>query len=915
MAATDNSLVQTRVTTKGERSNSPNDPHLRNAETSTSQSAGNVHLNKAVVQTRLITHDQIKDHSKVPAATTGLERERDAADPSLSRNPRATLKDTPNPFNSAEETITQPVHAGNLKDFGASRDSKGQLTQPKGTMTDYDTDVEYLSNANTFQHLRGHSSSKPINSSLGEDDAKTYPVATSSSVAYRNPGSKGFPPLPTIIENVQGLHPRQSGNLDRKESPNVKEKSDNTLAQEKVEEQNLALRNTKDYVLPHLRKPSQVEHSRPSDGTVKVSPLTSHATRKERPLYILPHLRRPENKDVVVTPTPGRAPINKVESEGKANLPHLYLPQPRPSSYERLDAPMKTTQKEASLLKTYPPEALAASVNSPAHKTDVVSNVTNVSPLRPSKPFLGEHLLPTGRTRTQGLENQTIVENVQSGPSAKGKEIMYPPTHPASSMKPEQSTLVSFVSGNHQRVMKTKDVGSPAAIDQGQPAPLSAGGNEGSNKAHHLPALFVLNAIQSPARQNSFSSSVVAIASQSSDPSAQISELSAELNFEQHWQGRNASERSEVASVVKKQESDDENFGIIDDTMIEHQLAGWDGNFQPPPIEWNDRDMYNRKKTEHIEGIRRWVLARRQEHIMFPCLLQTVDNEAYTSGYALAIGETNFAEAPDEMAHFTIRNEDPFSMAHMNQTATQSAQNYALRKKGMDERKNAARDIRKAYRRELKRGPIKLPPNPHKPKANIYIRLAQPRDMGPVTQIYNYYVRHSVVVEELEPTEVRQWREILQQTLDNKFAFFVAVVKGGQGTQEGWEDIVGFAYAEPHTSEEQSSFGYFCEMQVYVSTFDEEHIHKGIGKSLVDRVLWSLDSTYHYRNGCVFVCDPKIRAAYECGGNLIQKNIMIKVPFDADDDSQFQWIKKWLEGFGFVHAGTLPRVGRKFKKQ
>lgn len=876
MATSENSVAQTRVTfemTKGECSDTPTNPPLRDSETSNSQSFDNFSLDKAAEQTKLTNHIQTKYHSESPTGTISLERERDATDSGVPPKPRTPLKDALNLSKLAENTATQSVRAGNWKDFDAWRDPTGQLTQPKGTLTDYDTDGGYLSKTNPSQHLHGRSSSKPTNLSLSEDSAKTYSVATSPSVTHRSPGQKGFPPLPTITEH-------------------------NDFA--------------------------------PSD-------LGASPQEKERKSYVLPHLRTPEKKDIAVNPTSGGAQINKldypkltkrveqlsmpnqVESEDK-DLPHLRLPQAKSSSYQKngcLGATIGTAQKGASLFKTHPSEALAASVDSPVYnKTDVVCNVTNVSSPRPSKHFLGEHLLPTGKARSQQLaSHQTTVEKPQSGPAGSEKEIMYPPTYPADSMKPEQSMPVSFVSGAHLKKETPNDASSPDALDQGQPAPLSADGNEGSNKAHPLPALSVLSAIQSPARQNSLSSSVDSIAGQCSDPSARVSELSAELDFEQHWQGRNASERSEVVFVEKKQEPDDRFFEIIDDTQLEHQLAGWDGNFQPPPIEWNDRDMYNRKKAEHIEGIKRWVLARRQAHIMSPCLLQTVDNEAYTSGYALAIGETNFAEAPDEMAHFTIRNEDPFSMAHMDQTAAQSAQNFAARKKGMDERKNAAREEKQARRRELKRGPIKLPPNPHKPKANIYIRLAQPHDMGPVSHIYNYYVRRSVVVEELEPTEVRQWREILRQTLNDKFAFFVAVMKGGKGVQQGLEEVVGFAYAEPHTLEEQSSFGYFCEMQVYVSAFDELHIHQGIGKSLVDRVLWSLDSTYHYRNGCAFVCDPKIRASYECGGNLIQKNIMIKVPFDADDDSEFQWIKKWLESFEFVHTGTLPRVGRKLNKQ
>ncbi|KAL8747824.1 MAG: hypothetical protein Q9190_000324 [Brigantiaea leucoxantha] len=413
---------------------------------------------------------------------------------------------------------------------------------------------------------------------------------------------------------------------------------------------------------------------------------------------------------------------------------------------------------------------------------------------------------------------------------------------------------------------------------------------------------------------NSINSSTASVRDKNSDPSACVSGFSEGFDFENHWRGQNPSERSEVVYTGKKQPAAaDEHFEIVDPSTIEFELAGWDGKFQPPPIEWHLRDQFNSRKLEHIERIKGWVICCHAEHKNSPCLLETKGNEAYTSGDALAIGENNFATPPPKKAHHTVRSEDPFTMSHISQTAGEAAKNYVAKKK-KHKTSMITRAEKRAYREELKKSlpQIFRTSDLHKPKANIYIRPAEPVDMGQICHIYNYYVRTSVVVEDLFPTQVSQWRNVLAQTVDEKFAFIVAVMMGGRG-RSGFEEIVGFSFAESHTSEERSSYSYFCEMQVYTSA---KYPHQGIGKSLVDRMVFSLDAHYHNWGGCEFRIDDRERTFYEFGGRSTIKNILIKVMYDADDEREFQKVKDWLKReFEFEHVGTMPRVGRKLDKQ
>lgn len=50
-----------------------------------------------------------------------------------------------------------------------------------------------------------------------------------------------------------------------------------------------------------------------------------------------------------------------------------------------------------------------------------------------------------------------------------------------------------------------------------------------------------------------------------------------------------------------------------------------------------------------------------------------------------------------------------------------------------------------------------LPPNPHAPAANIYLRPAEFKDMGQVTRIDNYYVRETNFVLHLDPVDELHW--------------------------------------------------------------------------------------------------------------------------------------------------------------
>ncbi|MCJ1462049.1 hypothetical protein MMC07_000649 [Pseudocyphellaria aurata] len=195
----------------------------------------------------------------------------------------------------------------------------------------------------------------------------------------------------------------------------------------------------------------------------------------------------------------------------------------------------------------------------------------------------------------------------------------------------------------------------------------------------------------------------------------------------------------------------------------------------------------------------------------------------------------------------------------------------------------------------------------HTPPVNFYIRSADEKDLKQISEIYNYYVLHSVVAIESEPLTEQQWRGRWIDATESNYAFLVAVQMNPKGTSS--ETVCGFAYSDDF-GDDRSAWRYTCELQCYVGNWT---LRTGIGKSLVDRMMSALDPTYVVRAGAKLEgIETPIRDE-GCGVRVIHK-VVINISHSAKDLDTLEWQKQWLAKFQFAHAVTLPGVGRKFGK-
>ena len=345
-----------------------------------------------------------------------------------------------------------------------------------------------------------------------------------------------------------------------------------------------------------------------------------------------------------------------------------------------------------------------------------------------------------------------------------------------------------------------------------------------------------------------------------------------------------------------------------DKLEYEHELAQpWDGGWRPAPVEWDVRPSFDNNDRRHIAFMENWMNDRTQEALDRPVLVDK-SKPSFLTGEELAGGYAVLSSPINQEDHETIRPDDPMTHEKAEQTAAKSAKAFNKeRRMTKKELKEEKRWVREAIRRRDEN--YVPPPNPHVPLANIFIRPAQRSDMRQIADIYNYYVANSVLAAEQLPMDEAQWRGRWESAAAEKYAFLVAVLKNQGNRRIVAEVIVGFAYAEDHGAMD-NAYRYTCELQFWVAN---SYLRQGIGKTLVDRMLTSLDPFYTSRNGTDFCAHDQNR--YEMGGPRFIYNVIVNILYPAKDDTDFQWKKAWLAQWDFEQTGTVPLIAYKLRQE
>lgn len=358
-----------------------------------------------------------------------------------------------------------------------------------------------------------------------------------------------------------------------------------------------------------------------------------------------------------------------------------------------------------------------------------------------------------------------------------------------------------------------------------------------------------------------------------------------------------------------------------------HGLAGWDGKWNPAPVEWGLRPAFDHGSKDHIEFMATWLEQNQAQAETNPIELNTED-PGFRAGTAPAAGGRTLGSPIDTKTHDTILPDDDFTKAKRHETAntasdllkdrirapgSKSKEVYRAEYGSKAERK-AQRESYSGLVEELETVPSPhLAVNPHIPKAKIYIRPVESGDLRQVANIYNHYVDHSVVVPEMKRLNERQWAARLADCRESNYAFLVAVqlvAKDGVNNRRGQQEtICGFVYADDY-GDKENAWRYTCELQVYVGSWI---LRKGVGKSLIDRMMVALDPEYIPRGAVKFNGGAEA-VRYEGGGVRVIRKVVITLPYAAKDENTLQWQKEWLSQWRFEQMGCLLGIGRKLDK-
>ncbi|WTO73292.1 GNAT family N-acetyltransferase (plasmid) [Streptomyces sp. NBC_00441] len=146
-------------------------------------------------------------------------------------------------------------------------------------------------------------------------------------------------------------------------------------------------------------------------------------------------------------------------------------------------------------------------------------------------------------------------------------------------------------------------------------------------------------------------------------------------------------------------------------------------------------------------------------------------------------------------------------------------------------------------------------------------RPAVPADLDAVTEIYTYYVRHTVITFEETPPPAAAWHQRLDDLAAQHLPFLVAELSG---------EVVGYAYAAPWRP--KPAYRNTVENSIYLAP---DRTGQGLGGALLEALLTA------------------------CAGTRVRQ--MIAVIADAGTDASVALHRR----SGFTEAGRLVAVGYK----
>lgn len=342
-----------------------------------------------------------------------------------------------------------------------------------------------------------------------------------------------------------------------------------------------------------------------------------------------------------------------------------------------------------------------------------------------------------------------------------------------------------------------------------------------------------------------------------------------------------------------------------------------------PPESWEVRPSFDSSGDLKLAGVKAWTTDQAVNQVTAPAILDT-GHPDFLTGVGLVHGDTELQAGIEASLHNTARSSTAASLLKRNQTAQDAIEERLSMQKISGELLESSingmsKEERRAKRLALledinRRNNEPDLPSEHKPEANIYMRPVEKKDARAIAEIYNHYIEHSTATPELEILPSQYWQDIINECELNKYPFVVAIltrqkIKHRAQTQRLKTDhVVGFAWAVNY-GDVHNAYRFTAEIDIRVHP---EHLHEGIGKTLLDRMMFAMSPTYSclWKDPVPFI---EAKGSNVCNGiGRETKVITAAILFAQADDEELKWKTKWLLKYGFQISGTMSNMAYKF---
>jgi L-amino acid N-acyltransferase YncA len=211
-------------------------------------------------------------------------------------------------------------------------------------------------------------------------------------------------------------------------------------------------------------------------------------------------------------------------------------------------------------------------------------------------------------------------------------------------------------------------------------------------------------------------------------------------------------------------------------------------------------------------------------------------------------------------------------------------------------------------------------PRHDKPSLNLYLRSAEPKDLTQLVQIFNHNLKTSWGVIEPHPIDLDQMKYRYDSLESKLFPLIVAVKRKAnrklsrKGSRVisfasgGEEEIIGYGIVDEY-GPSGSIFHHTAELDIHVR---EEYQEQGIGKTLLDYLLYTIDSGYEKQ--CMVDFQDKTRFCSNSSTRpfrSIVANVVYAPKSPHRDITRYRWVRTWLEKFGFKKCGEIPEAAQR----